>query len=252
MFQSFTFVDLQQNTTSHTESGTTHRSILMLQERTRYFTILQEDLPSLTRIPFASFVLVIQQLVWHQHEPASLPVVHKMSLWSDHQNILKMCLLHPSLHVTLTHLHLYCILCISQRSLTLFTRNPSLRDTCFLSGSMLFTGILATELCLFLPAQVFQSRGECFFSSSMSVSPCSHPHPHTHTCTPTHTLLNTWEANPILQFLPGITWGRTDSFRGSARRTMWKRLFTFECWISAKSEVKANNVLHKKHSLLLP
>ena len=62
-------------------SGTTHRSIFVLQERTSYFTVLQEDFPPLTRVPFASFVLVIQQLVWHQHEPASLPVVYKVTLF---------------------------------------------------------------------------------------------------------------------------------------------------------------------------
>lgn len=80
------------------------------------------------------------------------------------------------------HLY-YCVL--HKICLTLFTRKPSLRITFVLSVSILLSGILATELCLFLPARVIEFF---FFFASIGASPCSHPN----TLTPmTHTLLNT-------------------------------------------------------------
>lgn len=129
------------------------------------------------------------------------------------------------LYVTHTHTRLYNLYStafvlwgIPQKRLTLFTMNPSLKTTFFLSVSILFAVLLTTEL--FLPAQVFEVRVG-FFCPNECVTLFTPTPTHTHT----HTLLTQHLVNSILQFPPVITWGRTYSFRGSVRMTMmWQSL----------------------------
>lgn len=141
----------------------THRSIFVFQEGTDYFTVPQQDRPSLARVPSASFILVVTQLVWRQHEPAGLPVVHQMTLrssgWSENRGIfrdalfffsftttqtkkrfLPMCHLynlHTHTHNRVKHISLGFLLCwiknvlpASPRILPLEPRSSCLRPSC--------------------------------------------------------------------------------------------------------------------------
>lgn len=76
-----------------TQSTVTYRPIFILQERTCYHTVLQQDFPSLAWVPFTSFIFVIQQLVWGQHKPACLPVLYNMTLWRDPKLELKLLIM---------------------------------------------------------------------------------------------------------------------------------------------------------------
>lgn len=65
----------------------THRAVVILQKRTRDFTIGQHDPPALTGVSLPSIIFIVEQLVWLEYKPASLPVVNYMTLEIQLQNI---------------------------------------------------------------------------------------------------------------------------------------------------------------------